>query len=189
MKVELIEQSTKLFVEKGFSATSIQDIVDALGVTKGSFYYHFKSKEALLMDIHLRYIDDLLRRQKAIVENGKTCRDKLVNVVELLIGDIEKQGAVGRVYFRELRHLSKGNAAIIRAKRAEFRGRLEAIIKEGIQSGEFRDSLEPKITTFAVLGVTNWSYQWFNPEGALTAQELADRYADFILHGMSAPEK
>ena len=60
MKAELIKESINLFVEKGYSATSIQDIVDKLGVTKGSFYYHFKSKEALLMHIHVSYIDDLL---------------------------------------------------------------------------------------------------------------------------------
>ncbi|TWT02433.1 TetR/AcrR family transcriptional regulator [Planomicrobium sp. CPCC 101079] len=188
MKAELMKQSTDLFVEKGFSATSIQDIVDALGVTKGSFYYHFKSKEALLMDIHLRYIDDLLRRQKTMLETESTNRGKLVKVVELLIHDIETQGAIGRVYYREIRHLSPENAATIRAKRAEFRENIERVIENGIKSGEFRESLQPKMITFAILGVTNWSYQWFNPEGSLSVAELADMYADFILSGILAPQ-
>jgi TetR/AcrR family transcriptional regulator, cholesterol catabolism regulator len=189
MKAELIKQSINLFVEKGFSATSIQDIVDTIGVTKGSFYYHFKSKEALLMDIHLRYIDDLLHKQRTILETEETSRDKLVKVVELLIHDIEKQGAIGRVYYREIRHLSPENAATIRAKRAEFRENIEGILEEGLKSGEFRESLQPKMIAFAILGVTNWSYQWFNPEGALSVNELADMYTDFILNGIIAPEK
>ena len=64
MKEEITRHSVKLFQQKGFSETSIQDIVDSLGVTKGTFYYYFKSKEQLLMEIHSRYIDDLLHRQK-----------------------------------------------------------------------------------------------------------------------------
>lgn len=189
MKKELVKESIDLFVKKGFSATSIQDIVDTLGVTKGSFYYHFKSKEALLMDIHLQYIDDLLRRQKMIVENEKTAKGQIVKMVELIIHDIEEQGAIGRVYYREIRHLTPENATIIRGKRAEFRDNIENILKEGISSGEFRKNLEPKMITFAILGITNWSYQWFNPNGNLSVRELADMYTDFILYGIQGIDK
>lgn len=189
MKAELIKQSIRLFVEKGFSATSIQDIVDTVGVTKGSFYYHFKSKEELLMDIHLSYIDDLLRRQKAIVETEESSRSKLVEIVKLLIYDIEKQGEIGRVYFREIRHLTPGNAASIRTKRAEFRSNIEKVLEAGIRDGDFRESLHPKMISFAILGVTNWSYQWFDPEKDLSVNELADMYTDFILNGVQSEKK
>ena len=141
------------------------------------------------MDIHLRYIDDLLRRQKTILETEETNRSKLVKVVELLIHDIKAQGAIGRVYYREIRHLTPENAEIIRAKRGEFRENIERILEDGIKAREFRESLQPKMITFAILGVTNWSYQWFNPEGTLTVNELADMYTDFILNGIIAPEK
>ena len=184
MKSELIKESINLFVEKGFSATSIQDIVDTIGVTKGSFYYHFKSKEALLMDIHSHYIDDLLRRQQIILDTEKNYKDKLMAIVELIIGDIEKQGAVGRVYFREIRHLKEDNAAIIRRKRADFRDNIEILLAQGIEANEFRKELNPKIITFAILGITNWSYQWFNPEGSLSVKELSAMYMDFILYGI-----
>jgi len=109
-------------------------------------------------------------------------------VGELLIHDIEKQGALGRVYYREIRHLTPENAATIREKRAEFRDHIESIIKEGIENGEFRKNLEAKMITFAILGITNWSYQWFNPSGDLSVRELADMYTDFILHGIQSKE-
>lgn len=188
VKSELIKQSINLFVEKGFSATSIQDIVDTIGVTKGSFYYHFKSKEALLMEIHSSYIDDLLNRQKSILDREKSCKDQLVKIVELIIVDIDKQGAVGQVYFREIRHLTEDNAAIIRQKRADFRDTIESVLQDGIESGEFRRELHPKMITFAILGITNWSYQWFNPEGSLSVRELSALYTDFILHGIQSSE-
>ncbi len=186
MKTELIQASISLFVEKGFSATSIQDIVDKVGVTKGSFYYHFKSKEALLMHIHLSYIDDLLSRQDRILVSEHSAEKKLVRIVELLIRDIEDQGAIGQVYYRELRHLTPENADVIRKKRADFRDKIEMVIQKGMTEGEFRASLDPRMATFAILGITNWSYQWFNPAGAVSADELAALHADLILNGIVA---
>ena len=93
MKEELTKQSIKLFERKGFSSTSVQDIVDSSSVTKGTFYYYFTSKESLLMDIHLRYMDDLLNRQKRILDSNESCRNQLVKIIELLINDIQAQGS------------------------------------------------------------------------------------------------
>src|SRR5699024_11597620 len=74
IKEEITKHSIQLFEKKGFSQTSIQDIVDVLDVTKGTFYYYFSSKEQLLMDIHLQYIDNLLSRQQMIFEDRKSTR-------------------------------------------------------------------------------------------------------------------
>ena len=185
MKEKITEQSVRLFQEKGFSETSIQDIVDSLGVTKGTFYYYFTSKELLLMEIHLRYIDDLLIRQKVIIDSMKTCRDKIIGIVSLIILDIEKQRANGRVYFREMRNLTPENARKIKKKREEFRLHIVDVLSEGIESGEFRKNLDPKMIAFAILGVTNWSYNWFNPHGEISVEELAEKFVDFILYGIS----
>ncbi len=184
MKEAITRQSIQLFERKGFSATSVQDIVESLGVTKGTFYYYFTSKETLLMDIHLRYIDDLLGRQKKVLDSNDSCRNQLTEIVGMLINDIQTQGSNVRVYFREMRHLSEENSSVIKNKRRMFHLAIEKIIKEGIEKKEFRESLEPKMTTFAILGVTNWSYEWFDPTGNVSSKELAIMYMDFILRGI-----
>ena len=111
MKEAMTRQSIQLFERKGFSATSVQDIVESLGVTKGTFYYYFTSKETLLMDIHLRYIDDLLSRQQKVLDSNDSCRNQLTEIVGMLINDIQTQGSNVRVYFREIRHLSEENSS------------------------------------------------------------------------------
>jgi len=184
MKEKITQQSVLLFEKKGFSETSIQDIVEALGVTKGTFYYYFSSKEQLLMDIHLGYINDLLKRQEQIMAAASTNMEKIRSMVQLLIGDIESKGASGRVFFREMRHLSEENAKEIKKKREQFRVNIEELIAHGIEEGEFRKSLSPALTAFAILGATNWSYQWFNPSGAVSAEHLTEIYCDFIAHGI-----
>lgn len=185
MKGKIKQQSILLFEKKGFSETSIQDIVESLGVTKGTFYYYFKSKEQLLMAIHLGYIDDLLGRQEEILKLDIMSRLKLEKIIQLLIQDIEQYGPSGRVFFREMRHLTEENADEVKSKREQFRKNIEQLIREGMGRGEFRQSLQPGIIAFMILGVTNWSYQWFNPEGEVSAELLAGIYSDVIVNGIS----
>lgn len=186
MKSKIISTSILLFEKKGFSDTSIQDIVDALGVTKGTFYYYFSSKEELLKDIHLQYIDDLLKRQAVILaDQGSSCRGKIEEIIHLLISDIKSQGPSARVFFREMRHLNEDNVIRLKKKRAEFRLEIEKLIQEGMEKGELKPNLKADLVAFGILGVTNWSYQWYHPEGKVTDQELSAIFTDMILNGIA----
>ncbi|WP_436376766.1 TetR/AcrR family transcriptional regulator [Cytobacillus sp. BC1816] len=185
MKEKITEKSIRLFDQKGFSETSIQDIVDSIGVTKGTFYYYFSSKEELLMDIHLRYIDDMLANQHEILADAsKSCKDKLFAIVQMLLRNIKTQGASAKVFFREMRNLSDESLSEIIPKRDEFRLNIEKLIEDGKQNGEFRTNLNSPIIAFGILGVTNWSYQWFNPDGSISDQEVAEIFTEMILKGI-----
>lgn len=184
MKDKITEQSILLFEKKGFSHTSIQDIVDALSVTKGSFYYYFSSKEELLMEIQEDYINNLLHRQKQIIDRYATPKEKLVAVIHLLVIDINNNGARARVYLREMRHLKTENMENIKQKRALFRLNVQAIVKDGMEQGNFKSGSRADMVTFGILGMTNWSYNWFQPAGEVAPEELADIYAGIILDGL-----
>lgn len=185
MKDRIKKQSIRLFEKKGFSETSIQDIVETLEVTKGTFYYYYSSKEQLLMDIHKEYIEDLLQRQRKIIDSSGSQKDKLKRIIHLLISDIARNGESGKVFFREMRHLTIDNAIEIKKRREEFRLHIEDIIREGIRIEEFQPQLRPDITALAVLGITNWTYQWFNASGELAADELAEIYSNIVLKGIN----
>ncbi|MFM1652589.1 TetR/AcrR family transcriptional regulator [Brevibacillus sp. B_LB10_24] len=186
MKNKIIEQSISLFELKGFSQTSIQDVVDRLGVTKGTFYYYFESKEQLLMDIQLQYIDDLLAKQEQILlQPDKDWKTKMFEVVALLIKHIRTQGRIARIFYRELRHLNEENYMIIRKKRREFRKNLQKIIEQGIENREFRPDLRADLVTFAILGVCNWSNRWYKPDGPVPEDELIRTYMEMLLNGIA----
>lgn len=185
MKHELTLKSIELFEKKGFSETSIQDIVDAIGVTKGTFYYYFKSKEALLMDIHSSYIDSMIKQQKEILENtSKNCRTKLYDMVYMLIHNIELEGKSARVFFREMKNLKEENLSEIIPKRDQIRYHFQDLLKQGVESGEFRSNLNIEIVTFAILGITNWTYQWYQPDGPVSDKEVAKIFVDMVLSGI-----
>jgi len=185
MKEKITGVSIQLFEKQGFSETSIQDICDSLGVTKGTFYYYFKSKEALLMDIHLRYIDDILEHQERILSDvNVNYRTKLFQTVNRLLQSIEQQGASARVFFREMRHLSEERLPLIIAKRNQFRVNIETMLRQGVDDGEFRGDLNVRIAAFGLLGMTNWSYQWFHPHGELSDREVAQIFVEMLLRGI-----
>ncbi|MGY0694480.1 TetR/AcrR family transcriptional regulator [Virgibacillus sp. FSP13] len=185
MRDDIIKESILLFEKKGFSETSIQDIVNILGVTKGTFYYYFSSKEQLLMEIHHAYITNLLDRQARIIGNDSTPMEKLTDIIRLLIMDVTENGPSARVYFREIRHLADENIENIKQKREQFRLNVENVVREGINQGLFKEDLRVDIITFGILGVTNWSYNWFKPDGEVSPEELVDIYADMILAGIT----
>lgn len=187
MKRKITNKSIELFEEKGFTQTSIQDIVNELEVTKGTFYYYYSSKEQLLMDIHLEYIDELLNKQDEIIRcPNSTNKEKVTNLIAQLIEDIETHGKRGRVFFREIRHLSDENIAIVKEKRNQVRFNIEKVVNKGIESGEFQFDLQADIVSFAILSLTNYSYQWFKPSGRLSADHLVEIYTNILYEGISS---
>lgn len=185
MRGRIIKESIDLFDKKGFSKTSIQDIVDTIGVTKGTFYYYFKSKQELLMDIHLNYIIELLKEQEVILKDEYiSCKDKMQKLIYLIIKNIKVHGKSARVFTREVRHLDEEQLILVNSYRREFRINLQKLIEEGIEKGEFRDQKRSDIVIFGILGMVNRSYNWYNPDGEVSEEELVSIYMDLILNGI-----
>lgn len=189
MKEKIMKHSIALFEAKGFSEASIQDIVDTLGVTKGTFYYYFASKEKLLTQIHLQYIDYILEEQRRIIEQpDRTWKEKLSGIILMMIRAIESQGSSARIFFRELLHITGDNLSEIKQKRDRFRLNVQSVIERGMESGEFRNDLPADMMAFSILGACNWCYTWFKPDGPLSDAEVAGVYAEMFLNGMSKLE-
>ncbi|RFU64166.1 TetR/AcrR family transcriptional regulator [Bacillus sp. V59.32b] len=185
MKEKIMEASIHLFDEKGFMETSVQEIVEYIGVTKGTFYYYYKSKEELLRDINHNYIDNLVKKQEAILKDGnKDCTSKLQEIIYMVIANIKPYKKNARIFFREMRHLSESHLEEIKAKRNLFRKNYQKLIEEGATLGVFNQNFSPDILTFGILGITNWSYYWYNPEGEVSEKELSEIFVDLILNGI-----
>lgn len=184
MKEAIVRAAMQLFDARGFRETSIQDICDAVGVTKGAFYYYFTSKEELLMEIHQQYIDDLLQSQEEILHKDNSASDKILLIMELLMNSIQNNRSAAKIFFAELRQLGGERLNSIIAKRRQFRKNVEHVVRLGMDDREFRTDLDTGAVTMAILGIVNWSYQWFQPDGRLPSNELARQFHRIIMLGI-----
>ncbi|WP_173916764.1 TetR/AcrR family transcriptional regulator [Halobacillus sp. Marseille-Q1614] len=186
MKQKIMDTSIHLFDKKGFTETSIQEIVDELGVTKGTFYYYFKNKQELLTDIHLNFIEFLLKNQDEILQDAsKDTKEKLREMIYMVLTSIKGRRKSARIFFREMRNLGPGYLDQNVQKRDQFRKNLQTLVEEGIHKGEFEEGLNSDMVTRGILGITNWSYYWFDPDGEVTEEELANIYLEMILNGIN----
>ncbi|WP_018133302.1 TetR/AcrR family transcriptional regulator [Effusibacillus pohliae] len=183
---QLIKTAVRLFEERGYAGTSVQDIVSAAGVTKGAFYHYFTSKEDVLMVLHQQYINRLLEQSREVCNDpALPPKQKLRELMRILLGEIAEYGAYAKVFFQEKHHLSPTHMEHIREKRDTYFSMFEAVVREGIASGDFRPDLDPIITTMGIFGICNWTYRWFRPDGRLAIEEIGRMFSELIEKGIT----
>jgi AcrR family transcriptional regulator len=185
MKTQLLQKCIELFDKKGFAETSIQDITDSLGVTKGTFYYYFNSKQQVLMEIHEVYINDALHQQSEILANpNKSAKTMLMENIRQIVRSVRTDSLKARVYERESRNLQEDHLIEIKKKRDLFFNNFLTIIQTGMENGEFRSDLNPTMVTFGVLGMCRSIFKWYNPEGKVMEDELVHVLFEMAIGGL-----
>ncbi|MBA4601905.1 TetR/AcrR family transcriptional regulator [Thermoactinomyces mirandus] len=180
---EILKVAGRLFSKKGYHGTTIRDISDACGILSGSLYTHIKTKEDLLYEITDRGAECFLRSIRSIMESDISATEKLRQAVRAHMRVIEANLEAATVFFQEWKSLSEKRFARIQAKRDQYETMWKEILEQGIRQGEFRDTDE-KFARLLLLAVGNWVYQWYRPEGDLSAEEIADRFVDLLLEGL-----
>jgi AcrR family transcriptional regulator len=183
-RVEILKSAATAFRTRGYHATSVDDIAQALRMTKGSLYYYFKNKEEILYVCHDHTLDLLLRTLKGIQASDQTPVEKLraviVSFVELMTEELHGTAAVTL----DLNELSPPLRRKITAKRDRFDHAVRRIIRDGIEKGVFR-RVDPKFATFAIMGSINWIPHWFSPDGRADSKAIGEAYADFFVGGLA----
>ncbi len=180
---ELLEAATRLFKEKGYHSTSMQDLADALGVQKGSLYYYIDSKDELLRRLLERASLFLGHRIDEIYAAALTPSDKLRLALENHAETMMNQVDLVTVYLNEYRNLPADRLQEALAVRKHYEKVLMQILQDGVACGQFRP-VNVKMTVFGLLGMLNWTHQWFSPEGEFSAQQVAGFLADLALNGL-----
>lgn len=186
-KQDILRAATALFAEKGYHATSMQNIGDALGVQRGSLYHHIHSKEDLLYEIMRFCSATLLQRVKPVVAAPLRPDEKLTRFIEMHLDTVIALRPEFRVLVRELRSLPPARREKIVKYRDQYENLVRKIIADGVAAGRYR-RVDPKYAGFVVLGVCNWFSQWYSPRGPLSRAQIARTFADLLLLGIGAAE-
>jgi len=181
---EICRIAARVFFEKGYDGASMQDIAGAVGLTKAGLYHHVGSKDRLLFEI-MNYGMDILRetvieRVKSIADPRERLRQTIVGHIDLIVRarDLELT-----VVLHENRSLKGALRRKINARKKEYIQMLEDMIAQ-VQREGGEPLMSPRLAAFALLGMVNWLYQWYRPEGPIKEPELVRNYVDFFFRGL-----
>ena len=182
---EIVEAAARVFHEKGYESTSIQDIADAVGILKGSLYYYITSKEDLLFEIIQSVHEEALKNleRTRAVEGDALQKIRAFVVVHLTHNatNLVKMA----VFFQDFRSLNGERRELIVEERDIYDNFLRDLIRQGQDEGTVCPDIEPKLAAITVLGMMNWLYHWYQPGGELSATDIANAYGDFVVAGLA----
>jgi len=180
MKNTIKDVSIDLFYKKGYFASSISDIARAAGIQKSSIYYHYSNKEDILFDILKTTMIDLDANLDRLLKGVKGTEKRTRTAIHShTLFHIERQKEV-IISDSELRGLTADNYKTIIQMRDEYEHKFQSLIKTGIDEGIFAET-NFKIFSYAIITMCTAVCIWFNPQGRLSKEEIAQIYTDFAL--------
>ena len=181
----IVDTSAQVFARQGYHATGISELCAANGVGKGAFYYYIGSKEELLAAIHDRVMDEVMVGADRVAGAGGTPSEQLAALGDELLDVIHRYPDHVWVFLHEFPALTGERADQFRERRGGYERRVEAVLRAGVEAGEFRD-LDPWLTARAWLGMHNYTYLWLKPGGRMSARDVARPFSEIFLHGIAA---
>ncbi len=185
VRPDIIDAATRIFSERGYHAASMSDIADAVGIRKASLYHHVRKKEDLLFAIHEALVDELIDETMAVSSSSETAAEKVRRLLHVTMRFIARNREGVTVFLNERHAVTGERWQALVVKRDFYERMVSQIVTEGRAGGEFVD-LPPEIVARALLGMANWGYTWFQQDGPLSADEVAEVFASLALHGLVA---
>ncbi|MBS0643707.1 MAG: TetR family transcriptional regulator [Proteobacteria bacterium] len=181
----ILEEAVKLFYERGFSGTTLDDIATELGVTKPFIYTHFRSKVELLEAICRPTIEMSLQAILDATAQAGRATDRLYHGLLAFTRVVLQRQANIAVYFREEKNLSKDALEEINALRRKFDKVLSQLLHEGVASGEFTIP-DISVAALAIGGMVSWAYTWHRHDGRLSVDQVCGAMAALGLQMVGA---
>ncbi len=179
---EILAVSARLFREKGYRATTMEDISNELKVTKPALYYYIDNKQDILYAICEAAIKQLVEGVEEIVSADMEVEEKFKELIFHHIKSFSKDGDITTVYLADESELPPDKRETIRSMSRRYEKLYREIISQAIKEGKFR-KLDVPMTVRAISGMCNWLAAWYKPDGEKSAEEIAEIFFDLILKG------
>jgi TetR/AcrR family transcriptional regulator, cholesterol catabolism regulator len=181
---EILRTAARLFQQQGYDATSMNDVAAALKLSKGGLYHHFQSKDEILFHIMNHAMDITEERVIGPARRTADPEERLRTLIRLHID------VVLSVRDREITVMLHENHPLPPALRKRINGRkkdyihfVEGIISEVQRARQSKAVVSPRAAAFALVGMINWIYQWYKPEGSLHSEDLVRQYTEIFFAG------
>ncbi|GAT66953.1 tetR family transcriptional regulator [Planomonospora sphaerica] len=188
----LVRLAADLFARKGFQATTVREIAEEAGILSGSLYHHFDSKETIVDEVLSTFLDDLIGRYRAALEQGGDPRSILSEMVRIGFSALEPHRAAITVMQNDwnyLRSLPGDRFDYLVRAEDEVERMWVGQIKRGQAVGQFRPDVDPKLT-YRMIRDSIWvAVRWFRPGGRLDTDGIAEHYVTVLFDGLATGER
>lgn len=180
-RAEIVRAASRLFAEKGYSATTIRDIAKAVDMQSGSPFYHFKTKHDMLLAVVLEGMATITRAVSAAAAQEGTPREvfeaMLLAHLEQLLAEDGRHFAATLLH--ESHHLEAAAAAELIEQKDAYEALWQKALRELKRDGEIED--DSRVTRLLLMGALNWTVQWYRPNGGRTVKQLAKQISALLL--------
>lgn len=182
-KDALYREAARAFRRNGYHGTSLDEIAEALGISKPTLYHYVKTKRDLLYQCHMAAAEQALStvcRDEGIVGIERLRRTTSA-YVRSMIGDQSYS-----VVILEEKSLSPVQLSKVVHERDRFESALITMVLQGQQDGSILTG-EPRFVVFNVLGAVNWVTKWYRPGGSWSEEDVGEGVAGFVCRGLASP--
>jgi len=184
---EVYRTAAQIILRKGYDATSISDIANALGMTKAGLYHYINGKKELLFDIMNFGLDEL---EEEVATPAASIADPVERLHFIITSHAQLvtrgQGAI-TILVDEITALTPAQNRIITRRKREYFDRLRALLNSIKEQGKLQD-VDTTAATFSVLGMISWLSRWFRQNGSLTQEQVAEQISKIAFNGLLRPE-
>jgi AcrR family transcriptional regulator len=186
---EIVDAAARMFHERGYADTSVQDVAHAVGILKGSLYYYIDSKDDLLFRVLEDVHEDARHLLDDVAAMDAPPLDRLAAYVrghvEFNLRNLSKVA----VYYHDFALLDPDRRDVIIAQRRLYEELVVSLIAEAQEAGEVDAGLDAHVAAYSALGMVNWVYTWYRPAGDRAASELAELIAEIVVGGLRAARR
>jgi AcrR family transcriptional regulator len=180
----VLHTAVRMFLERSYGRTSMDDVATQLNITKPALYHYFRNKEDILVEIYRLGTDLIDEMLDSIEADEKPGLDKVADFIAGYIQIITDD--FGRAVIRlDDGELSKAARKLVRERKREIDHRLRAIIEAGIKDGSIA-SCDAKIAAFILAGSIHGMAAWYEPAGPLKLGAITSQYVRILTAGLAA---
>jgi AcrR family transcriptional regulator len=182
-KQAVLQTAVQIFIEKGYWQTSLDDVAKKLKITKPALYYYFRNKEEIYLECYRRGIALTQHSLDKIRSHQGSGLEKVAGFIQTYTVIVARD--FGRFLVRQDdRELSPKAQAEVRAEKRKIDHCLRSFIEQGIADGSVRPC-NVRLVSFSLAGAVHSLATWFEPGGALTAEEVAAEFAQTLTQGLA----
>ena len=178
----VLSAAAQLFNERGFHATSLDDIAARLGVSKPTLYYYVKNKEEILLGCVRQGLQLMLGGIEASRSAGGTALDQLTACMQVYARIVTQDFGMCLIRVGE-EQISAANRAELRRIKAEIDHEFRRLVALGVEEGSLAPC-DPKMTAFVIGGALSWIGRWYQPGGEYSPQQVAEHCLRTLLGGV-----